>query len=314
MKRFLLTATLSLGIATSAAPAQAINLGNLGQVGDFAAYIQQLQAWVKSLTNLSNLKDSILGDVSYQDLGQQLLGRALDYGLKYAGIDLKSYMGKLTEFQNKVNELRSQLISKARGVVNLAFLDPAENAYGMRGSLALNPNMAENRFQAAKMIAQSTKGISDNVQQIADGLKLVEGAQQTVKETEDRAKQSNVNAARLTTDAANIQSTREGIQLLVRAQTETIMSSTYNATAMTTALSQSVRQQQVTNEQLSALVKAELDDRAAAAKQALEEVRARQAEANAAGDQIQGVIETAASGISSTFKVDPGGINVDSMF
>lgn len=314
MKRILLTATLALGISASASPALAINPGNLGQIGEVWQFIQQLQQWTKSLADLQSLKDSLFGDVNYQDLGQQLLGRALDYGLKYAGIDVKSYMGKLTEFQGKINELRGQLLAQAKGVVNLAFLDPKEDAFGMRGSLALNPNMAHNRFQAAKTIAQTTKDTSDNVQQIADGVKLVEETKQTVQQTKDRADQAAKNASALTQAATTIQSTREGVQLLVRAQAEAIMSSTYNATALTTALSQQVRQQQVTNEQLSALVKAELDDRAAAARQALEEVRARQAEAKAAGDQIQGVIDTAASGISSAFEVDSEGINVNSMF
>lgn len=314
MKRILLTATLALGISASASPALAINPGNLGQIGEVWQFIQQLQQWTKSLADLQSLKDSLFGDVNYQDLGQQLLGRALDYGLKYSGIDVKSYMGKLTEFQGKINELRGQLLAQAKGVVNLAFLDPKEDAFGMRGSLALNPNMAHNRFQAAKTIAKTTKDTSDNVQQIADGVKLVEETKQTVQQTKDRADQAAKNASALTQAATTIQSTREGVQLLVRAQAEAIMSSTYNATALTTALSQQVRQQQVTNEQLSALVKAELDDRAAAARQALEEVRARQAEAKAAGDQIQGVIDTAASGISSAFEVDSEGINVDSMF
>ena len=92
------------------------------------------------------------------------------------------------------------------------------------------------------------------------------------------------------------------------------MASTYSSTALTTALSQQVRQQQVTNEQLSELVNGMLTDRASAAKQALEEVRARQAQASAAGKQVQTVIDTAASGIGAAFEVTDGAINVDSMF
>ncbi|ABW34992.1 hypothetical protein Dgeo_2949 (plasmid) [Deinococcus geothermalis DSM 11300] len=313
MKRILLT-TLALGIPASTSPALAINPGNLGQVGEVWQFVQQLQQWTKSLTDLQALKDSLFGDVNYQDIGQQLLGRALDAGLKYGGIDVKSYLGKLTEFQGRINELRGKLLAQAKGIVSLAFLDPKEDAFGMRGSLALNPNMAQNRFLAAKTIAQTTKDTSENTQMIADGVKLVEETKQTVQQTKDRADQAAKNASALTQAATTIQSTREGVQLLVRAQAEAIMSSTYNATALTTAISQQVRQQQVTNEQLSELVNGMLADRASAAKQALEEVRARQAQASAAGKQVQTVIDTAASGISTAFDVTDGAINVDSMF
>ncbi|MGI8747716.1 MAG: hypothetical protein ACR2J4_05110 [Deinococcus sp.] len=57
-----------------------------------------------------------------------------------------------------------------------------------------------------------------------------------------------------------------------------------------------------------------LAQRASAAKQALEEVRARQAEAGAAGRQVSSVIDAAASGISSAFDVTEGAIDAGRMF
>ncbi|MFC6662616.1 hypothetical protein [Deinococcus multiflagellatus] len=209
MNRFLRTTTLALSLSLSTGAA-AINPGNLGQAGEVWQFIQQLQQWAKSLTDLGALKDQVLGDVNYQDIGQQLLGRALDYGLKTAGIDVKAYMGKMSEWQAKINEMRNQLIAQARGVVNLAFLDPKEDAYGMRGSLALNPNMAQNRFLAAKTIAQVTKATADNTQAIADGVKMVEESKLTVAQTKERADQAVKNASSLTQAATTIQSTREG--------------------------------------------------------------------------------------------------------
>ncbi|MGI8747717.1 MAG: hypothetical protein ACR2J4_05115 [Deinococcus sp.] len=241
MNRGLLSVTLSLALVTGLSPARAA--GSPAQLGAVWPFVQQLQGWVKSLSDLGALKDGLFGDVNYQDVGQQLLGRALDAGLKSAGIDVKAYLSRAVDFQAKVNELRGQVLGQARGVVRLAFLDPSERAFGMQGSLALNPGLAQDRFQAARTIARATQAISENTQTVADGVRLVEDAKATVQQTKDRAEQVARNAASLTRAAGEVASTREGVQLLLRAQAEAIMASSYNATALTTAISQQVRQQ-----------------------------------------------------------------------
>lgn len=314
MHRIRLTLLLTLTLSTPASALGNLNPGNLGQLGQVWQFIQQIQSWLQSLQDLEQLKNDIFGDVNYEDLAQQLLGRAADQGLQLAGIDVGALLGQGAAFQNAINDFRAQLVSQAKGVVNLAFLDPAEKASGMTGSLALNPNLAQNRFEAAQTIARTTEDTAQNVQDLADGAKLVQDSQDTVDETKARADQAAQNAAALTQSALEVQSTREGVQLLVRAQAEAIISSAYNATAFTTALSQQVRQSQVTNKQLSELVNGMLQERASNARQALEEVRARQAEAKAMGEQAQSTIDTAAGAVSRSFEVDPNAIDPDKLF
>ncbi len=308
---------LLLGVALgslSAAPAQALNQGSLGQVGQVWQFIQQIQQWVKSLSNLDQLKNDIFGSVNYNDVAQQLLGRAGDYGLKLAGIDVKGLLGTLSGWQAKVNEIRQGIVDRAGSVVNLAFLDPQEKGTRQEGTLAVNQNLAQDRYTSAQIIADAGKKASQNVQDVADGAAYVEESKKTVDETKGRADQSAQNAVTLTQAAMDAQSTREATQVMVRAQAELITSSAYNATALTTGLSQQVRETQVTNKQLSELVNGMLRDRTAKAQEALQQVRARQQEAQDAGDQMQSIIGTAADGISSAMGGDPSDLDTNDMF
>ena len=305
--------TASLGSLT-AAPARAQGAGSLGQVGQIWQFIQQIQQWEGSLTNLDQLKNDIFGSVNYNDVAQQLLGRAGDYGLKLAGIDVKGLIGTLTGWQAKVNEIRQGIVDRAGSVVSLAFLDPQERGTRQEGTLAVNQNLAQDRYTSAQIIADAGKKASQNVQDVADGAAYVEQSKKTVDETKGRADQSAQNASALTQAAMDAQSTREATQIMVRAQAELITSSAYNATALTTGLSQQVRETQVTNKQLSELVNGMLRDRTAKAQEALQQVRARQQEAQDAGDQVQSIIGTAADGISSAMGGDPSDLDSNDMF
>lgn len=301
-------------LAAPPAAAQTFNPGQLGQLGQVWQFIQQVQQWIKSLTNLDQLKNDIFGSVNYNDVAQQLLGRAGDYGLKLAGIDVKGLIGTLTGWQNKVNEIRAGIIGKARSVLNLQFLDPSEVGTRQQGTLGLNKALAQSRAGSARIIADAGEKASQNVQDIADGAAYVEQSKKTVDETKSRADQSALNAVDLTQAALTAQSTREATQVMVRAQAELITSSAYNATAITTALSQQVRETQVSNKQLSELVNGMLRDRTAKAQQALSEVRGLQQEAQDAGDEMQSVIGTAADGISSAIGGDPSVLDSNALF
>jgi|GEM_PF-6566473 len=300
-----LTATLAL----TSSPAHAVG-GQAGQIWDF---YQQIQQWIGSLTNLDKLKQDIFGDVNWNDLQSTLVDKALNLGIDASGLNVQDMLKNIGNFQGVVDGIRGEIKNQAKGFFKLAWLDTATEP-DQKGSIGLATQLATNKFEAAREMAQASKETEARVQDLADSTKVLEENKLTVEETAERAEQTAQNAAVLTEAAQNATSTREAAQLMVRALAENMTSQAYNATAITTSLSQVARQSNVLNKQLDVLVQDTIRRRVGAAKEVLRKVEEQRLNAEVQGQAVGQTVNNTAKAISTPFASDMGSVNYDDLY
>ncbi|ASN83286.1 hypothetical protein [Deinococcus ficus] len=314
-KIILLTCAMTATVTTVSPPASAsISPGAVGSLGGLWDFVTQVQSWVDSLKAMVKMKNDLFGQVNFQDLGGSLAKAMADAGLPVGEAynlytDIKGLLGEYANFQSQIADLRKKLANAGNDML-AGFLSEtrdmaAEKRMNMQGTLGLAPDLAVQRLQAFNSLAitqEVDKG--EQVQAQADATKAIEDIKKTVEETSERATETSANAIELTQEAMGIQSTREGIQMLVRAQAESLMSSAYNATAITTALSQNAMQQQVTNKLMNQLVKDNIDERVGEAYAVIQGIKSKQAEAKSAESQVTSVLLAASRGMEQAFNVD----------
>jgi len=304
-----LTLALSLSFAPQAG-AVGINPGSLSQLGGVWDFVKQVNDWTTSLKDLIKIKDDLFNSVNIGDLGGSLAKMLGDAGVPFADINaaaknIGDIIGQYDKTKGQIEALRSKLTSGTNDFLN-GFMNGAksfEKTTNMVGTLGLAPDLAMKRTVAEGEILSATDTTGANLQNKTDAAAAMVSIKETVDKTNERAGSAAVDAQSLTLAAQGVQSTREGVQLLVRAQAEQIMSSAYNATATTTALSQLAMQSQVTNNYLSQMAKAVVDERVANGYLAIQQVKAAQIEAQQAGSQVASVMQAAASGMNSAFNV-----------
>lgn len=304
---------LTVLLSTSFAPqagAVGISPSSLSGLSGVWDFIKQLNDWTESLKGLIKMKDDLFSAVNFNDLGGSLAKTLGDAGVPFADIQtaVKNITGLIDQYsttKGQIEALRGKLTNSTNDLLN-GFLNGAksfEQKANMVGTLGLAPDLALKRTIGAADILAATDTTGANVQNKTDAAAAMVEIKKTVDQTNDRAVSAATDANTLTLAAQGVQSTREGVQLLVRAQAEQIMSSAYNATATTTALSQMAMQSQVTNNYLSQMAKAVVDERVANGYLAIQQVKQAQMEAQQAGSQVASVMQAAASGMSAAFNI-----------
>jgi len=318
----LLSVLLTVSLAVNAPPAQAVSLnpGSISGFADLLSFIQQVQSWITSLKAMIKMKDDLFGSVNFDDFGASLAKKLGGTGLPIGEImntigDIRGLLGEYDRFKAQIQAFRDQLNGAAQATIDgfVGGLNTYEKTIKMEGTLGLDPSGSQTRAVAVSTILAASGDTGDLVQNDADSTKAIDDIKKTTQETSDRANVTALNSQKLTLAAEGIQSTREGVQLLVRAQAETLMSSAYNATATTTALSQVAMQTQVSNKLLGDMVQDVIDQRVGAAYAQIQVVKARQLEAQMASEQIKSVVGSAASGMETAFMVSDD-VDADVMF
>lgn len=306
----LLTATL--GTAPQASALDTSILNNLGSLGSL------FQQWQDKIQTFMNLKDQLFGQVNFEDLSNSLMSRLQDVGLsklsQSLGLDLPKLIGDAKNWQSKIDEIK-QGIMKSFADRFQALLNP--NTFDRKNKLweagMLNPDTFAMKFDGLIKQQQEAINKSRNVQDMADSVRALDDTKKTVEETAKNSAATTQKAGEFANKVQQIQSTREGVMMLVQAQAAMMANQAYNANALTAAVSQQARQQQVTNNQLADLVNDRIEERTGEVLGAMHAMRLEEARAVALGKQTRESIEWAANGFSAAF----GEINSaksDSMF
>ena len=303
--------------AALAAPSQAYALDPsiLNQLGSLASLFQE---WKTKIQSFTNLKDQLFGSINFNELKNTLTSRLQDMGLEkltnLTGIDIKQLLSTAQNWQSKLDEIKNNIIQKFTDQWQ-AFLNP--NNFDRKNKLweagMLNPDTFSMKFDGLIKQQQEAINKARNVQDIGDAVKALDDSKKTVEQTAQSSEQTTQKAADFAAKVNSIQSTREGVMMLVQAQAALMANQAYNGTAITTAISQNARQQQVTNNQLADLVNDRINERTGEVLGAMHQMRIAEAEAVATGAQVKDTINWAADGFSSAFE-EVSNVDTQSMF
>lgn len=311
----LLSAALCLTL--TAQPARALNPGAISGASDILKFIDQLKEWMGSINQMVAMKDDLFGQINVDQFSGLLNDTLSKYGIDAAGIDMSSFMGLTDQFQGQIDAIRDQIMNEINKITGFTFGNGGLDFMSQFPSdtpAAFNPVLDQQRYQGTKGLYEAGEDQEARVQANADSAKTVEEVKKIVDETVGRSDQTNKNAAEIVTDAAQIQSTREGIELLIRTQAEAITSSTYSATALTSAIAQQVQQTEVTNRTLDTVAQDIIDERSARAQAMIGLINQRQEIAQESQDRLKSTFDNAANGIGKTFEVVESDIDASDMF
>lgn len=288
-----------------------------GNLGDLYQFLNQLPQWFKSLTDLKGMSDQLFGSINKEELLNNFLTKGMNYGLDKMGVKINAsdILGNLQNWQSKIDNFKAELLGKFKDYLAAAM---GQGSYDAKNGILtkgmLNPDSMQIKLDAMGSQQEALALTAQLVQDQADSAKAFEDTKGTVKETQERAVTVNENAKILTTKAMTIASTRQGVEMLVRAQAEDMMSSAYNATAITTAVSQVARQQQVTNNLLSKMAQNEIDKNTDEAIAVVQMMRMRQARAEATAKQTSDTINAAGDAMATPFKIGNANVNFKAMY
>lgn len=304
--------SLALITATVAGPqAQAIDPGTIAQLGQIYTMVVE---WKGRLDAILAIKDQIFNKSSLGDFAQNMKGKLTELGLNklgdLVGVDILGLINNVKGFQGKVDDVKNRIVGQFNDRIT-SFLDPKnfDRTNKLWERAIMNPDTFAMKFDG--LIKQQAEAINKtrNIQDVADSVAALTDSKAGLEAAAKSSLSTGTKATEFAAKAAGIQSTREGVALLVQAQAAALAGDAYNATSVTAAISQSVRQQQVTNNQLSDLVNDRIEERTGEVLGAMHAMRLSEASAIAQGRQVNDTISWAAQGFSAAIQ---GGETIDS--
>lgn len=308
------TVTLSVALISSATLSQAhagIDPGALAQLGQIYTMVVE---WKGRLDAILAIKDQIFNKSNIADFAQNMKGRLMELGMnklgEALGVDIQGMVTDVKNFQSNVDKVKDKILTQFSDRVN-DFLDPKnyDRANKLWERAILNPDTFAMKFDGLIKQQQEAINKTRSIQDLADSAAALNDSKEGLEAAGKSSLETGIKATEFATRASGIQSTREGVALLVQAQAAALAGNAYNATAVTGAITQSVRQQQVTNNQLNDLVNDRIEERTGEMLGAMHALRLNAASAIAQGKQVNDTISWAAGGFSAAIK---GGGTLDS--
>ena len=324
----LVTATLAISTAQPAYAAYAVNptmsASNMDLM-DLLEWIQKIQKWQGQIKELIKLKDNLFNQVNVNEFGEMLGDKVTGSMLNsesagaISGIlgilgDAKGMINEFGRFQNQIQQLKQKVATAGKDFTNGLIAGSSsryEELLKIEGKDGLNQEATAEKTVAGAALAQAQLDTAKQIQHQADATAAVSSAKELAASTGEKMLDMTIESNKLMLKSATITSTRQGMELLLRAQSQSLMNEAYNVHTITNSLSQLAMQNQVTNKQLDVLASDVITRRQAAAMAVVNKRRQEQKDAVQQAEQIKTVVEVANASMNAAISRDFKGEKVE---